>query len=472
MEKKLFKIRKKIFLANSINEFTKELKKVFNKAEKMILSKPAKAYDYVTLLSDIAIDLNSFFTEWKISSILENEGLDHSVIDDLTKNALELIAKYGGKSIYEQTVEDINIYKNSEISKIGKQYNKGEINTVYGHDLAFALDFGLRRGAKFITTNPAKITQFKENYPIQYSKILTEINAENENISSDDFASIIIAKFGIYFASILRPVYELTNKEYGFVCLQVSPKYLDDSEKMTEQADFWWNYIANVLNVPDPNIVFKLPAVPASVETAKELLKKGYRISMTLGFSVTQHEIFGELIKESSKRSFVVQMGGYLDGAVNNELLEVGFDDSEAKLLSQQASEIVVRKSLANLKNKGLLNTSIMVAAVRTPSNIINSIVPFSEQPVVFTTTDKVVIEYDKCARDLTPVYNQPVSEELLNKLNKSPSFRKAYADRDSGEFDFYNLESLLEYPPLKTINDMFVEADNIIRSDAEKYLK
>lgn len=43
---------------------------------------------------------------------------------------------------------------------------------------------------------------------------------------------------------------------------------------MTDQAEFWWNNIAKELNVPDPNVVFKLPAVPASVETAKELLKK------------------------------------------------------------------------------------------------------------------------------------------------------------------------------------------------------
>ena len=470
MENKLFKTRKKIFLADSVDEFTEEVKKFFKKAEKKILSKPAKAYDYVTLLSDITIDMNSFFTEWKISSIIENEGLDTSVINDLTKNALELIAKYGGKSIYEKTVEDINIYKNSEISKIGKKHNKSEINTVYGHDLAFNLDFALRRGAKFITTNPAKITQFKENYPIEYSRILTEINVENKNICSDDFASMIIAKFGTLLASRIRPIYELTNKEYGFVCLQVSPKYLDDSKKMTDQAEFWWNNIAKELNVPDPNVVFKLPAVPASVETAKELLKKGYRISMTLGFSVTQHEIFGELIKESSKRSYVVEMGGYLNGAVNDELLEIGFDISEAKSISQHASEIVVRKSMENLKSKGLLNTSIMVAAVRTPSDIINSIVPFSEQPVVFTTADKVVLEYDKSERDLTPVYNQPVSEDILMKLNKSPSFRKAYADRNSGEFDFYDLESLLEYPPLKTIFEVFVEADNITSSDAENF--
>lgn len=449
-------LREKMFFGDNPENFLNIAMKELGEIEQKLNSNTDLAFDYAELIADLAIDMNSYLYNWKLKPAISEGILQESDLNHVISVYLEKVKIYGGQKLLDITNKEIEAVKNSQTRKISEGFDEGKLKTVYGHDLAYRLDFGLRRGARWVTTNPAKIILYENDYPHEFNRVMSSIKIENPGISAEDFASMVFVKIGGQSAKALRPIYELTDGEYGFVCVQVSPLNLKNTEAMVKQADYWWDKFKIELGVEDPNIVFKLPAVPHSVEAAKQLIDRGYRLCMTLNFSVTQHELFAEIIQKGKKTGYVVFMGGYLDDAVSKELIANGMDEEQAKDISKRASEAVIRKSYNNLKNKGFDKVSIMTAAVRGPWSMINSLSPGDGQPILITTTDSNVNIFDSSTRDLIPVLDKPVEQKYMEALEQSDVFKKAYADKESDEFDFYNL---YDYPPLVNVNDGFIDS-------------
>ena len=54
--------------------------------------------------------------------------------------------------------------------------------------------------------------------------------------------------------------------------------------------------------------------------SVKVLLEEGYRLCMTLNFSITQHMTFAELLSKGKDQEFLVLMAGQLDDKIAAEL--------------------------------------------------------------------------------------------------------------------------------------------------------
>ena len=97
---------------------------------------------------------------------------------------------------------------------------------------------------------------------------------------------------------ILRPVYEQSRGEDGFVSLEVSPRLADDTSGSIAEAKRFW------AAVDRPNLFIKIPGTPAGVPAIEELLFDGININITLLFSVDRYEaVAGAYLNALERRS-------------------------------------------------------------------------------------------------------------------------------------------------------------------------
>jgi transaldolase len=83
---------------------------------------------------------------------------------------------------------------------------------------------------------------------------------------------------------ILRPVFDGTGGEDGYVSLEVSPHLAHDTEASIEEAE----RLARI--VDRPNLLIKIPGTPAGVLAVERLLSEGINVNITLLFSIDAYQ--------------------------------------------------------------------------------------------------------------------------------------------------------------------------------------
>lgn len=84
-------------------------------------------------------------------------------------------------------------------------------------------------------------------------------------------------------ADLFRPVYDSSNKEDGYVSLEVQPSLVYDTEGTVEEARRLWN------SVDRPNVMIKVPGTKEGLPAITQLLGEGMNINVTLLFSVDRY---------------------------------------------------------------------------------------------------------------------------------------------------------------------------------------
>ena len=85
-------------------------------------------------------------------------------------------------------------------------------------------------------------------------------------------------------ARLLRPVYDATEGNDGFVSFECTPDLADDTEGTVAQALELWGRLAL------PNVMIKVPATAAGVPAIEELTARGVNVNVTLLFAVERYE--------------------------------------------------------------------------------------------------------------------------------------------------------------------------------------
>jgi transaldolase/glucose-6-phosphate isomerase len=91
-------------------------------------------------------------------------------------------------------------------------------------------------------------------------------------------------------ADALRPVYDRTQGADGFVSFEVQDA---NSEEMQDEARRLWELVGR------PNLMIKVPAIPAGVPAARQLLYEGINVNVTLLFDVAVYERFAKAYIEA-----------------------------------------------------------------------------------------------------------------------------------------------------------------------------
>src|SRR5918999_5566567 len=85
-------------------------------------------------------------------------------------------------------------------------------------------------------------------------------------------------------AAVLRPAYDASSGQDGFVSFECTPDLADDTEGTIAQAVELWDRLEL------PNVMIKVPATAAGLPAIEELTARGVNVNVTLLFSVERYE--------------------------------------------------------------------------------------------------------------------------------------------------------------------------------------
>lgn len=197
-------------------------------------------------------------------------------------------------------------------------------------------------GLRGITSNPtifAKAISEDSDYDSVIAQILREspevdLPALFEKIEIEDLRMA---------ADELRPVYDQTNGDDGFVSIEVSPRIGYDTDQSISEARRLWAEIAR------PNLMVKIPATYEGLPAIEQLISEGINVNVTLMFSVSQYAQVAEAylrgIERASDPGKVISVASFfvsrVDTAVDKALEEVG---------TEEALELRGKTAIANAK--------------------------------------------------------------------------------------------------------------------------
>src|SRR5262249_49247287 len=84
-------------------------------------------------------------------------------------------------------------------------------------------------------------------------------------------------------ADILRPIYDRTRGEDGYISLEASPAAANDTKTTIAEARHLWQRAAR------PNVMIKTPATAEGIPAIEQMIYEGVNINVTLIFSLDVH---------------------------------------------------------------------------------------------------------------------------------------------------------------------------------------
>ena len=91
-----------------------------------------------------------------------------------------------------------------------------------------------------------------------------------------------------HVADLLRPIYDRTAGQDGFVSIEVSPYLAHDTQGTLVEVRRFWQTIER------PNLMVKIPSTPAGIPAIRQALAEGININITLIFSIENYRQVAE----------------------------------------------------------------------------------------------------------------------------------------------------------------------------------
>jgi transaldolase len=425
MKNEWFELREKLLFKTPVPDFANACK--IMRATYLAEFKTAsvdRQQELIRIVTELSIDMQSYLLRWYLQNPAKNEQLPEQIVTQEVAANYGLLVQWGARENVDVIKNEVAAIKRSNLMRLSYLTDQGVMNTRWGHDYATGLTKSLRKGALLVTTNPPLVNLARKDDPETWDAMKNELKRNNPDASPEKLVSLFTMQVVLQNCRELRPIYEATDGQYGYVNLQVSPKNWNNADQMAEEIEFLYDAMNTELHGM-PNIVFKVPGVKASLETVKRVTRKGIGVSITLGFSVAQHLAFAEAIEQGNARvSFLVMMNGRLDDPVKEELQQLGLAD--AAEVAKWCSMAIVRRSYRLLCERGYVRSALLVASLRGPWNIEGAITD-GKRPIFITSFPDKTEEYDREDRMIASHITEPIAVDILLKLMHSSLFQQAY---------------------------------------------
>ncbi len=168
-------------------------------------------------------------------------------------------------------------------------------------------------------------------------------------------------------ADLLRPTYDRTEGQDGFVSIEVSPYLAQDTEGTLAEVRRFWQAIDR------PNLMVKIPSTPAGIPAIRQALAEGININITLIFSRENYrqvaEAYLAALEErlavgkdishiaSVASFFVSRVDVLVDQLIENKRKATGDHAEQQKLKALLGQAAIGNARLAYQEFKGLFNT-------------------------------------------------------------------------------------------------------------------
>ena len=417
------------------------------------------------LLSENAVDLRSVLADWALKdNVVATKRPDGTLSDEeLAEEAAKnygLLHQWGRQDLAEQAQTQVEQIASSNLARLARMALQGELNTFWGNDYAANLRDAMRKGACLVTTNPQLVNIAREEDPEYWTPVRDRLRQQHPDYDALELASAMTVQVVVANAQLLRPIWELTEGEIGYVSLQLNPKNAQDTSAMVEQAHWVWPQLTEALG-GTPNCVFKVPGTKAGIDAAAELTSNAMGVNITVNYALPQQIAFAGVIEKNSTAqvSFRTQMDGRVDDPVGEELQQLGVSDwEEVKTWCTTAIRQRDYRMLCMSPPRGgvgFTKTRLLPASGRGPWNILRSIHREPEVSTFITIFPNRQEEFDSQPRELDPDGMwTPVPADILEKLLKSKLFRQSY------EPDGMTVDEFDDYLPvvrtLKGFSDSF----------------
>ena len=162
-------------------------------------------------------------------------------------------------------------------------------------------------------------------------------------------------------ADLLRPVYDESNKEDGYVSLEVNPNLANDTQATLSEAKRLWK------RVDRPNLMVKIPATVEGLPAILYAIEAGINVNVTLIFSRERHWAVMEMyISGLARRAaaglpidsiasvasfFVSRLDTKVDGILMGMIDRGGFRAEKAAQFLGQAAVANARLAYHDFKN-------------------------------------------------------------------------------------------------------------------------
>ncbi len=191
-----------------------------------------------------------------------------------------------------------------------------------------------------VTLNPA-IFQKAIAGSTDYDAALAVLEQDHDQDAITLYEKLAIADIQAA-ADILRPLYDQTNQQDGYVSLEVSPYLAHNSEQSLIEARRLWQAVNR------PNLMIKVPATAAGMPVIQQLISEGINVNVTLLFSqaayleVAEAYLAGleEYVSQGGNPRRVASVASFfisrIDSAVDRQIAE------RLKIAVQQANQELV----------------------------------------------------------------------------------------------------------------------------------
>ncbi len=163
------------------------------------------------------------------------------------------------------------------LSKLGQQIWLDQLNRDWLRD--GTLRRWLTLGVSGVTTNPAIFAHALATCS-SYREEIASLN--KKGVPAEDALETIVAADVLTACQQLRPLWEESGGQSGYVSIEVSPTLANDTEGTIAAARRLRQ------RIPEPNLLIKIPATAAGVAALTPLVAEGVGTNMTLIFSHAQ----------------------------------------------------------------------------------------------------------------------------------------------------------------------------------------
>jgi transaldolase len=136
-------------------------------------------------------------------------------------------------------------------------------------------------GVSGVTSNPSIFEKAitKSN---DYDEVIRALTLQGK--TTDEIYQLLTVEDIQMVADSLRPTYDRTDGQHGFVSLEVSPTLAHDTQGTIQEARLLWSLVGR------PNSMIKVPATGEGIPAIKQLTGEGINVNITLLFGLPRYQ--------------------------------------------------------------------------------------------------------------------------------------------------------------------------------------
>lgn len=290
----------------------------------------------------------------------------------------------------------------------------------------------VQQGAVGATSNPVIVSTVLQEDQATWTPVLKKILKDNPTATEDEITWLLIEEVTRQAAALLKPVYERTKTQKGYLSAQTDARYFRSAEKMFKQG----MHLAGLAK----NIAVKVPTTAAGVEAMENLAAEGVRINATVCYTVPQALSVAEAMERAKGRMksknihfepYITLMVGRLDDHLKRVADSQKLDIPTEHL--DKAGILVAKKSYQIFKERNY-SSRLLIAAFRNEAQWRDLVGPGVIQTIPYKWWQK----FNKAEPLKGESIQQAGSTEVLNQLlEKLPDFRRAYSEDGLSSTEF-----------------------------------